>query len=96
MDIILKNANVAHRDEPVRNSDIAIKGDRIIAVEANIEVEAGQVIECGGRLVSGSLIDAHVHLDAVLAAGLERDNESGTLHEGMPMCATMRSFRPGR
>jgi adenine deaminase len=47
MDIILKNANVAHRDEPVRNADIAIKGDTIVAVEASIEAEAGQVIECG-------------------------------------------------
>ena len=51
MDIILKNANVAHLDEPVRNADIAIKGDRIVAVEANIHAEAGQIIECVGRLV---------------------------------------------
>ena len=91
MDVILKNANVAHRDEPVRRADIAIKGQKITAVEANIEAEAGQVIDCGGRLVSGSLIDAHVHLDAVLAAGLERDNESGTLFEGIEIWS---DFKP--
>ena len=83
MDIILKNANVAHLDEAVRSADIAIKGNKIAAVEENIDANAEQVIECDGRLVSGSLIDAHVHLDAVLAAGLERNNKSGTLHEGI-------------
>lgn len=93
MDIILKNANVAHRDEPVRNADIAIKGETIAAVEANISAEAGQVIDCGGRLVSGSLIDAHVHLDAVLAAGLERDNQSGTLHEGIEIWTDFKGKR---
>jgi cytosine deaminase len=93
MDIILKNANVAHRDEPVRQADIAMEGGRITAVEANITAEAGQVIECGGRLVSGSLIDAHVHLDAVLAAGLERDNQSGTLHEGIKIWTDFKGKR---
>ncbi len=93
MDIVLKNANVVHLDEAVRKADIAIKGDRVVAVETNIDAEAGQIIECGGRLVSGSLIDAHVHLDAVLAAGLERDNQSGTLHEGIDIWT---DFKPKR
>ena len=79
MDFILKNANVAHLDQPIRQSDIAIKGDRIVAVEPNINTESGHIIDCNKKLVSGSLIDAHVHLDYVLVAGLERDNESGTL-----------------
>ena len=93
MDIILKNANVAHLDEPVRNADIAIKAGKIAAVEANIDTDARQIIQCDGRLVSGSLIDAHVHLDAALTAGLERDNQSGTLHEGIDIWT---DFKPRR
>ena len=34
MDIILKNALVAHEDQPVRAADIAIEGESIVAVEA--------------------------------------------------------------
>ena len=82
MDIILKNALVAHEDQPVRAADIAIEGERIVAVEPGITAEAGETIDCAGRLVSGPLIDPHVHLDAVLTANLE-PNVSGTLHEGI-------------
>ena len=93
MDIILKNANVAHRDEPVWQADIAIKDGHVVAVETNITAEAKQVIECNGKLVSGSLIDGHVHLDMVLAAGLERENESGTLHEGIEIWSDFKEKR---
>ncbi len=93
MDFILKNANVAHLDQPIRQSDIAIKGDRIVAVEPNINTESGHIIDCNKKLVSGSLIDAHVHLDYVLVAGLERDNESGTLHEGIEIWSDFRNKR---
>jgi cytosine deaminase len=92
MDIILKNALVAHEDQPVRSADIAIEGERIAAVEPNITADAGQVIDCGGRLVSGSLIDPHVHLDATLTAGLEA-NVSGTLHEGIAIWGRQKKIR---
>ena len=93
MDFILKNANVAHLDEPVRQSDIAIKGDRIVAVEPGIESDSSHIIDCTKKLVSGCLIDAHVHLDYVLVAGLERDNISGTLHEGIEIWSDFRNKR---
>ena len=92
MDIILKNALVAHEDQPVRAADIAIEGERIVAVEPGIAAEAGEVVDCGGRLVSGSLIDPHVHLDAVLTANLE-PNISGTLHEGIAVWGRQKKVR---
>lgn len=93
MDIILKGANVASEDAPLQPADIAIKGDRIVAVEPNITADAGQVIECNGNLVSASLIDPHVHLDAALTAGLEGPNVSGTLHEGIELWGKQKPKR---
>lgn len=83
MDIILKNAAVADEDAPEGLVDIAIEGERIVAVEANIGAEAGEVIDCEGRLVSPSLIDPHVHLDAALSVAAARPNQTGTLLEGI-------------
>ena len=92
MDVILKNALVAHEDQPVRRADVAIEGERIVAVEPGVATEAGTVIDCAGRLVSGPLIDPHVHLDAVLTASLET-NVSGTLHEGIAIWGRQKENR---
>lgn len=92
MDVILKNALVAHEDRPVRHADVAIEGGRIAAVEPGIAADAGTVIDCDGRLVSGPLIDPHVHLDAVLTASLEA-NVSGTLHEGIAIWGRQKENR---
>lgn len=92
MDVILKNALVAHEDRPVRRADVAIEGRRIAAVEPGIAADAGTVIDCDGRLVSGPLIDPHVHLDAVLTASLEA-NVSGTLHEGIAIWSRQKENR---
>ncbi len=85
MDVILKNARVVGESPPADLVDIAIEGERIAAVEPDIGAEAGRIVECAGRLVSGSMIDPHVHLDAVLTAGRPRPNESGTLLEGIAL-----------
>lgn len=92
MDVILKNALVAHEDRPVRRADVAIEGGRIAAVEPGIAADAGTVIDCDGCLVSGPLIDPHVHLDAVLTASLEA-NVSGTLHEGIAIWGRQKENR---
>ncbi len=93
MDIILKNARVAHEDQPVRDADVAIEGGKIVAVEQGITAEAGEVIDCEGRLVSAPLIDPHVHLDATLTAGLEGPNVSGTLLEGIELWGKQKPKR---
>ena len=64
-------------------ADIAITGDRITAVEAGIDAEAGEVIDASSKLVSTPFVDPHFHLDATLSYGLPRINAPGTLLEGM-------------
>ncbi len=73
-----------------RQADIAIRGDRIAAVEPGIAAEAGEVIEAGGRLVSAPFADAHFHMDATLSYGEPRINESGTLLEGIRLWGELK------
>ena len=43
----------------------------------------GPDLDAGGRLLSPSLVDPHIHLDTVLTVGEPRHNETGTLIEGI-------------
>ncbi len=73
-----------------RVADIGIRGDRIVAVEALGEAEAGEVIEAAGDLVTPPFVDPHFHLDAALSYGLPRINASGTLLEGIALWGELR------
>ncbi|BCV20924.1 dihydroorotase [Moorella sp. Hama-1] len=64
MAILIKGGRVI---DPARNLDeqldILIEGEKIAAIEAEIEAPAGaRVIPAGGRIVAPGLIDMHVHL----------------------------------
>ena len=43
--------------------DIGIQGGRIVALGVGLPGEAGEVVECGGRLVSPGFVETHIHLD---------------------------------
>jgi len=43
--------------------DIGIQGGRIVALGVGLAGEAGEVVECGGRLVSPGFVETHIHLD---------------------------------
>jgi len=73
-----------------RRADIAIRGDRIAAVEPRIEAKAARVIDATGDLVSPPLVDPHFHMDATLSYGLPRVNASGTLLEGIALWGELR------
>lgn len=49
--------------------DVAICDGVIVAVENNIDEDAGRVINAGGRLVLPGLVDSHVHASAWLGGG---------------------------
>src|ERR671939_1983590 len=49
--------------------------------------EARQTRDLGGRLVTPPLVEPHIHLDAVLTVGQPRPNVSGSLFEGIAVCA---------
>ncbi|ARM90691.1 cytosine deaminase (plasmid) [Rhizobium sp. CIAT894] len=86
-DLIVRNANLPDGRTGI---DIGIEGDRIIAVERNLQAQAGEEIDASGRLVSPPFIDPHFHMDATLSLGLPRMNVSGTLLEGIALWGELR------
>ncbi|MFV2051276.1 amidohydrolase family protein [Aliiroseovarius sp. YM-037] len=72
-------------------ADIGIEGDRIKAVDVlPDDVDAGEVIDATGDLVSPPFVDPHFHLDATLSYGLPRINASGTLLEGIALWGELK------
>src|ERR1700726_3158743 len=70
--------------------DIGIEAGRIVAVEAGITTNAGEVIDAAGHLVSPAFVDPHFHMDATLSLGLPRMNRSGTLLEGIALWGELK------
>ena len=75
-----------------RVADIAIAGDRIVAVEPQIAATAARTIDATGDLVSPPFVDPHFHMDATLSYGLPRVNASGTLLEGISLWGELRDI----
>ncbi|MBX4996316.1 cytosine deaminase [Rhizobium binae] len=86
-DLIVRNANLPDGRTGI---DIGIEGDRIIAVERDLQAQAPEEIEASGRLVSPPFVDPHFHMDATLSLGLPRMNVSGTLLEGIALWGELR------
>ncbi len=80
MDLLIKNAKLYNKDELV---DIACDKGKIVEVASGIKGEFKEVIDAGGRFVSPSFIDPHIHLDKVLVVDTVRPNVSGTLQEAI-------------
>lgn len=87
MDLILRRANLPDGRKGV---DIGIEGDRIVAVENNLQATAPQEMDVSNRLVSPPFVDAHFHLDATLTYGIPRFNQSGTLLEGIALWGELK------
>ena len=88
-DLLVKNASLP---DGRKGMDIACSGGRIVAVEANIDGEAGRTIDADGKLVSPPFVDSHFHMDATLSLGLPRMNESGTLLEGIALWGELKEI----
>ncbi|OHV26088.1 cytosine deaminase [Rhizobium sp. RMa-01] len=86
-DLIVRNANLPDGRTGI---DFGIEGDRIIAVERNLQAQAPEEIDATGRLVSPPFVDPHFHMDATLSLGLPRMNVSGTLLEGIALWGELR------
>ncbi len=85
-DLIVRNATLTDGS----GTDIAIKGERIAAVEPGIAAEAAETIDAGHLLVSQPFVDPHFHMDATLSYGLPRRNASGTLLEGIALWGELK------
>ncbi|ANM13434.1 MULTISPECIES: amidohydrolase family protein [unclassified Rhizobium] len=86
-DLIVRNANLPDGRTGI---DIGIEGDRITAVERNLQAQAPEEIDATGRLASPPFVDPHFHMDATLSLGLPRMNVSGTLLEGIALWGELR------
>ncbi len=80
MDLIVRHAAVTGWD---RSVDIAVRGDRIDSIAPAIKERGTVEIDAAGGLATPSLIETHIHLDAVLTVGDPRYNASGSLFEGI-------------
>jgi cytosine deaminase len=63
--------------------DIGIRDGRIAGVAPSVAERATEEIDADGRLVTPSLVEPHIHLDAVLTVGEPRFNATGSLFEGI-------------
>ncbi|NNU51076.1 amidohydrolase family protein [Rhizobium sp. WYCCWR 11279] len=86
-DLIVRNANLP---DGRKGMDIGIQGGKIIALQPNLQAQAGEEIDATGRLVSPPFVDPHFHMDATLSLGLPRMNVSGTLLEGIALWGELR------
>ena len=67
-DIIIRNGTVHDgTGADGRQADVAISGDRIVAVEENLQATAKREIDAEGKIVTPGFVDVHTHLDAQLA-----------------------------
>ena len=80
MDLIVRRAAIAGSKGLV---DIAVRGDRIARIAPSIPEKGAEEIDAAGGLVTPSLIEPHIHLDAVLTVGDPRYNATGSLFEGI-------------
>jgi cytosine deaminase len=80
MDIIIRNATLRDRKDPV---DIAIDKDKIAAVQPKIAEKGRCEIDSTGSLVLPGLFNLHFHADKCLLGEIMRPNVPGTLPEAI-------------
>jgi len=80
LDLLLRGARLPGELE---TRDIGVKDGMI----SDLEPESRQTIDLGGALVTPALVEPHIHLDAVLTVGEPRQNETGSLFEGIAIWA---------
>src|SRR2546425_7020083 len=80
MDLIIRRAAVQGSEGL---HDIGIRGDRIDALAPHLGERAPVELDAAGSLVTPSLVETHIHLDAVLTVGQPRHNRTGSLFEGI-------------
>jgi cytosine/creatinine deaminase len=80
MDLIVRNAKLRGSKETV---DIGVRGGKIAEISPGIDMPGNNEIDAGGKLVTPTFVDPHIHLDKILIAETVRDNVSGTLAEAI-------------
>ncbi|MEY4371463.1 MAG: hypothetical protein RL219_232 [Actinomycetota bacterium] len=67
-DLVIRGGTVVDgTGAPARQADVAMVGDRVVAVEPSIPGRGSREIDASGRLVTPGFVDIHTHLDAQIA-----------------------------
>lgn len=86
MDLLIRNARTSD-DQPL--TDIGISDGKFVALAKEIQGQAAQTIDAGGRAVIPGLIEPHLHLDkAMLHRRLP--TKLGTLDEAIRVTGTLK------
>ena len=86
-DLILRNARLPEGGDLV---DIAIRKDKIVAVNHKVDGDCVTEIDLVGSLVTPPFVDSHFHMDSTLTYGQPRVNASGTLLEGIALWGELK------
>lgn len=66
-DLLIQNGTLIDgTGNPEYRADVAVSGERIVAVAPSLRAEARIVIEAGGHVVSPGFIDCHSHDDGIM------------------------------
>jgi cytosine deaminase len=79
-DLLIKNATT--RTAPGTQLDIAIQGGRIAEIGEGLTAEAGGAIDAGGKLVTESFVNGHLHLCKVYTLAIMDDAALGAYTGG--------------
>jgi cytosine deaminase len=79
VDLVIRRATTVDGDVV----DVGVVGDRIARVAPALPARAPVEIDAAGGLVTPSLVEIHIHLDAALTVGEPRYNQTGSLFEGI-------------
>jgi N-acyl-D-aspartate/D-glutamate deacylase len=64
VDVCIRGGTVVDgTGSPARIADVGIVGDRVVAIEPNLDESATHVIEADGRIVCPGFVDLHTHYD---------------------------------
>lgn len=67
-DLVIRGGTVFPGGAPEFTGDVAVRGDRIVAVGRGLRVKAARVIDAKGLIVAPGFIDPHAHVEGHLTA----------------------------
>jgi len=62
-DLLLRGARLAGAKAGDPLMDVGVRAGRIAAIGPQLAADAGEVMECAGRLLSPGFVETHIHLD---------------------------------
>jgi dihydropyrimidinase len=73
MALLIKSGTLV-TDTEIYTADILVEGEKIAALEPNLDVPGAEVVDAAGKLVLPGGVDAHVHLDLPMFGTVSSDD----------------------